>query len=168
MSDFHAHSTAIIEENSSVGSGTNIWHHAHIRSKAIVGSNCVIGKNVYVDTEAVVGYGCKIQNNVNIYKGVVIGDNVFVGPNVTFTNDKRPRAEGTNWSITPTIVKKGASIGAAAVIVCGITIGEYAMIGAGSVVTKNVPAHALVIGNPAKIVGWVDKEGKEIDRSYEK
>lgn len=131
-----------------IGPRTKVWHHAHIRAGARIGADCVIGKGVYVDTGVIIGDRCKLQNGVNIYNGVTLGDEVFVGPNVTFTNDLHPAAVGP-WEITPTFVCNGASIGAGAVILCGVTIGPGAVVGAGAVVTKNVDACATVVGNPA-------------------
>lgn len=131
-----------------VGDGTRIWHHAQVRDTAYIGKDCVIGKGVYVDRGVRIGDRCKLQNGVNIYNGVILGDEVFVGPNVTFTNDKHPRAVG-DWTITPTIVESGVAIGAGAVIVCGVTLGMGCRIGAGAVVTKDVEPNACVVGNPA-------------------
>ena len=155
------HPTAIVEPKSYIGAYTRIWHFAHIRDGAIIGEDCTIGKDVFVDAGARIGNRCKIQNGVSVYNGVTLEDEVFVGPNVTFTNDKHPRAVG-DWTVSHTLVKHGASIGAGAVLVAGITIGEYAMIGAGAVVTKDVPRHALVYGNPAQIVGYVCKCGRHL------
>ena len=160
MTKFRKHETAIVE-SSQIGEGTMIWHHAHVREGVKLGANCVIGKNIYLDIATSIGDNVKIQNNTSVYSGVTIADNVFIGPNVVFTNDLRPRA--FLWNETRkgyTMVKQGASIGASSVIICGSKespriIGEYAMIGAGSVVTKDVPAHGLVYGNPAKLVGFV-------------
>ncbi|UNQ72874.1 acyltransferase [Infirmifilum sp. NZ] len=152
---FYAHPTAVVEEGAEVGEGTRIWHFAHVRSGARIGRNCNIGKDVYIDAGAVVGDRVKIQNGVSVYRGVVIEDDVFVGPYAVFTNDKYPRAFSTDWEVVPTVVKRGASIGANATIVCGVTIGEYAMVAAGSVVTKDVPPHGLVAGNPARLIGFV-------------
>lgn len=131
-----------------IGARTKVWHHAHVRSGARIGADCVIGKGVYVDTGVIIGDRCKLQNGVNIYNGVTLGDEVFVGPGAIFTNDKNPRAVG-EWTIVPTKVGNGVSIGAGAVIVCGITIGDGAMIGAGAVVTHNVLPGSTVVGNPA-------------------
>ena len=164
------HKTAEVEEGASIGENTNIWHYSHIRKGSTIGSNCVLGKNVFVDSGAKIGNNVKIQNNVSVYDGVTIEDGVFVGPHVTFTNDLEPRAinpdgslkKSSDWKISQTLVKKGSSIGAASVIICGITIGEFAMIGAGSVVTKNVPNFALVYGTPAKHMGYVCKCGKKL------
>ena len=147
--------TAIVESEE-IGAGTEIWHFAHVREKAKIGKNCNIGKGVYIDTEVEIGDNVKIQNFVSVYKGVKIEDNVFVGPGVTFTNDLYPRSFIWNEDIIAhTKVKKGASIGAHATIICGITIGESAMVGAGSVVTKDVVPFGLVYGNPARLAGFV-------------
>lgn len=152
---FFAHPTAVVEEGAVVGEGTRIWHFAHVRSGARVGRYCRIGKDVYIDEGAVVGDRVKIQNGVSVYKGVVIEDDAFIGPYAVFTNDKYPRSFSEDWEVVPTRVKRGASIGANATIVCGVTIGEYAMVAAGSVVTRDVPPHGLVMGNPARLVGFV-------------
>lgn len=157
------HPSATVDARASLGPGTKVWINAQIREGARIGANCIISKDVYVDHDVTIGSGCKIQNSVSIYHGVTIDDDVFVGPNACFTNDKVPRANNAEWTVTPTRIRSGASIGANATIVCGIEIGEYAMIGAGSVVTKDVPAYALVIGNPAKVAGRVDKAGNRIE-----
>lgn len=153
--DYQVHDTAIVEEGAIIGAGTRIWHHGHVRAGAVIGAGCNLGKNVFVDSGAIVGDRTKIQNNVSVYNGVVIGDEVFVGPAAVFTNDGVPRAAGHQWEVVPTTVERGASIGANATIVCGVTVGHHAMIGAGSVVIRDVPPWALVVGNPARIVGWV-------------
>ena len=160
---YYSHETAIVEDGAIIGKGTRIWHHAHIRSGCQIGENCNIGKNCYVDDGATIGNDVKIQNNVSVYHGVEIEDDVFVGPSVVFTNDFYPRAFSQNWEATQTLVKKGASLCANSTIVCGNTIGEYATVGAGSVVTKDVPAQALVVGNPARQIGWVCKCGHKLD-----
>jgi acetyltransferase-like isoleucine patch superfamily enzyme len=153
------HETAIIED-AIIKKGTKIWHFVHVRKGAKIGKNCNIGKGVYIDTNVEVGDNCKIQNFATVYQGVKLGNCVFVGPHVCFTNDLYPRAN--NWNeekIVKTLVKDGASICANATIIAGITIGKYAMVGAGAVVTKDVPDYALVIGNPARVIGTVDEEG---------
>ncbi|NAT10303.1 N-acetyltransferase [ANME-1 cluster archaeon AG-394-G06] len=158
------HPTAIVESGE-IGEGTKIWHFVHVREKAKIGKNCIIGKDAYIDTEVVIGDNVKIQNFVSLYRGVKIEDDVFVGPGVTFTNDLYPRA--FIWSddkICYTMVKRGASIGAHAIIICGVTIGEYAMIGAGSVVTKDVVPFGLVYGNPARLAGFVCSCGRKLSR----
>ncbi len=155
-------------ETESVGDGTKIWHFVHVREKARIGRNCNIGKSVYIDTEVVIGNNVKIQNFATIYRGVVIEDEVFIGPAVVFTNDLYPRA--FIWGeekVERTIVRRGASIGANSTIVCGIEIGEYSMIGAGSVVTKSISPHALVYGNPAKLRGFVCYCGRKLEEAVE-
>jgi acetyltransferase-like isoleucine patch superfamily enzyme len=158
------HPTAIVEDGAVVGAGSSVWHHAHVRDGARVGTDCVLGKNVYVDTQAVIGDRCKLQNNVSVYHGVHIGNDVFVGPSVTFTNDLVPRAFNTNWQIVETTVCDGASIGANATIVCGVTLGEYSMVGAGATVTHDVAARQLVVGTPARHLGWVCRCGQVVSR----
>ena len=166
MSDgIFIHPTAAVSDQAKIGEGTKIWINVQVREGARIGRGCILSKDVYVDHEVVIGDECKIQNSVSVYKGVTIEDGVFVGPNACFTNDKVPRAQNPNWTITPTLVRRGASIGANATIVCGITIGEYAMIAAGSVVTKDVPDFALVMGNPARIVGRVDEAGNRVEET---
>ena len=149
------HPTAIVEEDVVIGEGTRIWHFVHVRKGARIGKNCNIGKGVYIDTGVVIGNNVKIQNFVSVYRGVTLEDDVFIGPHATFTNDLFPRSFNKEWKIVPTLVKRGASIGANATIVCGVTIGRYAMVGAGAVVTKNVPDFGLVYGNPARLKGFV-------------
>lgn len=162
---YYAHETAIVEEGAQIGEGTRIWHHAQVRSECVIGERCIIGKNCFIDKGAIVGSGVKIQNNVSVYHGVEIEDDVFVGPSVVFTNDFYPRAFSTNWELKKTLIRKGASLCANATIVCGTTIGEYATVGAGSVVTKSIPAHALVVGNPARQIGWVCDCGNKLNAS---
>lgn len=160
------HPTAEVSSCAEIGNGTRIWNQAQVREHAIIGNDCIISKNVYIDEHVIIGSRVKIQNNVNVYHGVTIDDDVFLGPSMTFTNDMTPRAFNNQWRITKTHVRKGASIGAGAVIRCGITIGEFAMVGAGSVVTKDVPSHALVVGNPAKQVGFVCECGTRLNEHY--
>jgi acetyltransferase-like isoleucine patch superfamily enzyme len=157
------HPTAHVDDRAEIGEGTKIWINSQVREGARIGRNCILSKDVYIDHAVAIGDDCKVQNSVSVYNGVTIEDGVFVGPNACFTNDKVPRAQNPDWTITPTLVRQGASIGANATIVCGITIGEYAMIAAGSVVTKDVPDFALVMGNPARIVGQVDKAGNRVE-----
>jgi len=163
-----AHETAVIEHGAQIGADTRVWHHAHVRAGAVIGSGCVLGKNVFVDAGAVIGDRCKIQNNVSIYTGVVLGSDVFVGPSAVFTNDLRPRASAGEWTITPTAVHDGASIGANATIVCGTVLGRSAMVAAGSVVTRDVAPHQLVAGNPARHHGWVCECGEVVSRDAER
>ncbi|MCL2163763.1 MAG: N-acetyltransferase [Oscillospiraceae bacterium] len=156
------HATAEVSSDAKIGVGTKIWNQAQVREGAQIGENCIISKNVYIDSGVTVGRNVKIQNNVNVYHGVTIEDDVFLGPSMTFTNDLYPRACNPDWKVITTLVKRGASIGANATIVCGVTIGEYSMVGAGSVVTKSVPPFALVVGNPAKWIGAVCKCGERV------
>jgi acetyltransferase-like isoleucine patch superfamily enzyme len=165
---YYKHPTAIIESEE-IGEGTKIWHFVHVREGVKIGKGCNIGKSVYIDCGVTIGDNVKIQNFASIYKGVLIEDDVFIGPSVTFTNDPYPRSFrwGENM-IVPTLVKKGASIGANSTVLCGITIGEYAMVGAGSVVTQDVPPFGLVYGNPAKIKGIVCYCGRKLGEFEEK
>ncbi|MCO6498817.1 MAG: N-acetyltransferase [Vicingus serpentipes] len=164
MGDYFAHETAIIDDNCKIGEGTKIWHFSHIMPNCIIGENCNIGQNVVVSPDVVLGKNVKIQNNVSIYSGVTCEDDVFLGPSMVFTNVTNPRsAVNRRGEYAKTVVKKGASIGANATIVCGHDIGEYAFIGAGAVVTKTVPAYALVVGNPAKQMGWMSEYGHRLD-----
>ena len=155
MTDVYVDPTAIIDNNVSLGSGTKVWHFVHIMEDAKIGKDCVIADYVYVGRGVKIGNKVKFENRATVFEGVTIEDNVFVGPHVTFTNDLYPRSFKKDWKILPTLVKKGSSIGARTVIVCGVTLGEYAMIGAGSVVTQSIPPHALAYGNPARIRGFV-------------
>ncbi|KPK28001.1 MAG: acetyltransferase [Desulfobacterales bacterium SG8_35_2] len=159
MSGIFIHETAIVSPKAEIGINSKIWVNVQIRENATIGSNCIIGKDVYIDHGVTIGDNCKIQNHVSIYHGVHIEDDVFVGPNVSFTNDKYPRAFNNDWEIVPIYVRKGASIGANSTIVCGVEIGEYAMVAAGSIVTKDVAPYSLVMGTPAKHEGYVNKMG---------
>lgn len=165
MSEVFIHPSAHVSEKAKIGKGTKIWINVQIREDAIIGADCIISKDVYIDHAVHIGDRCKVQNSVSVYDGVTIEDEVFVGPNVSFTNDKIPRAFNAEWKITPTLVEKGASIGANATIVCGIVIGSYSMVAAGSVVAKTVPPHALVMGNPARVVGYVCECGARLDEN---
>lgn len=165
MSDnvFFAHESAIIENDCTIGCGTKIWHFSHIMQNCTIGQNCNIGQNVVVSPDVVLGNNVKVQNNVSIYTGVTCEDDVFLGPSMVFTNVINPRsAISRKDQYRPTLVKKGASIGANATIVCGHTIGEYALIGAGAVITKDVKPYALVVGNPARQTGWVSEYGHKL------
>lgn len=162
--EFSAHPTAILDDGCQIGTGTRIWHFCHIMGGAKIGNNCSLGQNVFVADGVTLGNGVKIQNNVSIYTGVTCEDDVFLGPSMVFTNVLNPRsAVNRRGQYSHTLVKRGASIGANATIVCGKTIGEYAFIGAGAVVTKNVPAFALVVGNPARHIGWISTFGHRLE-----
>lgn len=169
-SDFFAHERAMVDDGASIGSGTRIWANAHICSDAQIGRNCNIGQNVYVDNGAVVGDCCKLQNNVNVYDGVVLEDFVFCGPSMTFTNVSIPRCEyprdPNSKYYLKTRVGRGASLGAQSVIVCGHDVGPYALVGSGAVVSRSVPAHAIVVGNPASQIGWACRCGERLTSDH--
>lgn len=159
--NYFIHKSAYVDDNVEIGEGSKIWHFAHILSNTVIGRNCVLGQNVVVGPEVKIGNNCKIQNNVSVYKGVEIEDDVFCGPSMVFTNVVNPRAFIEKKSeFRKTLLKKGCSVGANATIVCGVAIGRYALIGAGSVVTKDVPDHALITGVPGKQTGWVCECGE--------
>lgn len=157
--------TATIDDGAVVGDGSRLWHHVHVRSGARIGVECSLGKNVYVDAGVTIGDRVKVQNNVSIYAGVTIGDDVFLGPSCVFTNDRYPRAHGAAWQLALTDVRQGASVGANATVVCGTTIGAWAVVGAGAVVTHDVLDHELVVGNPARHAGWVCTCGRVVSRA---
>ena len=158
--DYFSHPSSIIDEGCSIGRGTKIWHFSHLMSGCKIGEDCTIGQNVFIGSNVILGRNVKVQNNVSIYEGVICEDDVFLGPSMVFTNVMNPRsAIERKAEFRQTLVRKGATIGANATIVCGNEIGPYAFIGAGSVVTKPVPAYALVVGNPAKQNGWMSKQG---------
>ena len=159
----YIHPTANISPDAKIGAGSKIWINVQVREKAEIGDNCIISKDVYIDHTVRIGARCKIQNSVSVYNGVTLGDDVFVGPNVSFTNDRVPRAFNTEWKITATNVGNGASLGANCTIICGVNIGEYAMVAAGSVVTHDVPAYTLVVGNPARAVARIDRAGIRVE-----
>jgi len=162
--DYFAHETAVVDENCTIGKGTKIWHFSHIMSNCIIGEKCSFGQNVVVSPDVILGNNVKVQNNVSIYTGVVCEDDVFLGPSMVFTNVINPRSAIIRRDeYKKTLVKKGASIGANATIVCGNSIGEFSLIGAGSVVTKEIPAYALVVGNPSKQIGWVSEYGHRLN-----
>jgi UDP-2-acetamido-3-amino-2,3-dideoxy-glucuronate N-acetyltransferase len=164
MSNYFAHPTAIIDEGCTIGSDVKIWHFSHIMPNCIIGDKCNIGQNVVISPDVILGKNVKIQNNVSIYTGVICEDDVFLGPSMVFTNVINPRsAVNRKNEYAKTLVKKGASIGANATIVCGNDIGAFAFIGAGAVVTKNVPDYALLVGNPAKQLGWVSEYGHRLN-----
>ena len=161
---FFAHESAIIDSSDDIGKDTKIWHFSHIFSNTVLGHNCIVGQNVMIGPEVEIGNNCKVQNNVSIYKGVELADEVFCGPSCVFTNVINPRAfieKKSEFLITK--VERGVTIGANATIICGVKLGEYSLIGAGSVVTKDVPSFGLVVGNPARHVGWVGHSGERLD-----
>ena len=161
--NYYAHPTAVIDEGCIIGNGTKIWHFSHIMPGCEIGENCNIGQNVVVSPKVKLGKNVRVQNNVSIYEGVICEDDVFLGPSMVFTNVINPRsAVSRKHEYLPTLVRKGASIGANATIVCGNEIGEYAFIGAGAVVTKPVPAYALIVGNPGKQTGWMSEYGHKL------
>ncbi len=163
MTTYQAHETAVIDPGCMIGDGTRIWHFSHIMPGCIIGRNCNIGQNVVISPQVVLGDNVKVQNNVSVYTGVTCGDDVFLGPSCVFTNVVNPRsAVSRKDQYLKTHVGRGASIGANATIVCGHTIGEYAMIGAGAVVTKDIPPYALVVGNPSRLIGWVSEYGHRL------
>lgn len=163
MQTVFIHSSAIVDAGAQIGSGTKIWHFTHLMPGCIVGCNCIIGQNVFIDNGVVIGNGVKIQNNVSLYNGVVVEDDVFLGPSVVFTNVINPRSFiERKQEFKQTIIKKGATVGANTTIVCGVEIGNYALAGAGSVITRNVAAFTLVYGNPATQKGWLSKGGYKL------
>lgn len=157
------HPTASVDPRATIGDGSRLWINVQVRESAAIGRDCIISKDVYIDCNVHIGDRCKVQNSVSVYNGVTVGDDVFIGPNAAFTNDKVPRAFNADWKITPTRIDNGASIGANATIVCGITVGEYAMVAAGSVVTKDVPPYTLVMGNPARAYARIDRDGNKLE-----
>lgn len=161
--DVFIHPSANVDKRASIGAGTKVWINVQVRENAAIGEHCIISKDVYIDHAVRIGHRCKIQNSVSVYNGVTIGDDVFVGPNVSFTNDRVPRAFNTEWKITPTQIGNGASLGANCTIVCGVSVGEFAMVAAGSVVTKDVPPYTLVMGNPARPYARIDREGNKVE-----
>ena len=163
---YFLHESSYIDDNVAIGRDTKIWHFSHVQSGAQIGNNCTLGQNVNIGNNVIIGNNVKIQNNVSVYEGVELEDYVFCGPSMVFTNIKIPRSEFPQRGskhYSKTLIKRSVSIGANATILCGVIIGEYALIGSGAVVTKDVPPYALVTGNPGKVVGRVDKKGKRID-----
>ncbi len=158
--DVFIHPTAVVDSGAQIGAGTKVWHFSHVMPRAVIGKGCNLGQNVFIDNDVVIGNGVKIQNNVSVYKGVLVEEDAFLGPSVVFTNVVNPRSFiERKTKFKPTVVRRGASIGANATIVCGVEVGAYALVGAGAVVTKNVKSFALVYGNPARQQGWVSKSG---------
>ena len=163
MNNYFSHETAVIDSDCAIGDGTKIWHFSHIMSNSVIGENCNLGQNVVISPKVVLGSNVKVQNNVSVYTGVICEDDVFLGPSMVFTNISNPRsAIVRREEYRTTLVKKGASIGANATILCGNTIGEFALIGAGAVVTKDIASYALVVGNPSKQIGWVSEYGHRL------
>ncbi|MBI4361404.1 N-acetyltransferase [Candidatus Micrarchaeota archaeon] len=172
------HPTADVSPKANLGDGTQVWHQSQIRENASLGKNCIVGKNVYIDFDVKIGDFCKIQNNCSIYHGASLGNGVFVGPHCVITNDRFPRAvnpdgslkSGSDWQVSTTHIKDGAALGAGTILVCGVTVGKWAMTGSGSVVTKDVPDHGLVVGNPARVMGFVCACGHKLklDKKNEK
>ncbi len=162
--DVFIHQSSNVSDKATIGKGTKIWINSQIREGAIIGTNCIISKDTYIDHDVHIGNSVKIQNGVSVYSGVTIEDEAFIGPNVVFTNDYYPRAVNIEWQIVETIVRRGASLGANSTIVCGHTIGEYSMVGAGSVVVKDVKPYSLVVGNPARHIGYVCTCGRRLDK----
>jgi UDP-2-acetamido-3-amino-2,3-dideoxy-glucuronate N-acetyltransferase len=164
LANSRIHTSAIIDEGAQVGEGTYIWHFCHLMPKSKVGRNCILGQNVFIDNDVVVGNGVKVQNNVSVYKGVVIEDDVFLGPSMVFTNVINPRSFiERKDEFRKTVIRKGATLGANSTILCGVEIGSYAMIGAGAMVVGNVSPYGLVVGNPARQIGWVSEAGITLD-----
>ena len=161
-SSIFIHPSAEVAPSAQIGEGTKIWNLAQIREGASIGRDCIISKDVYIDSGVKIGNRVKIQNGVSLYKGVVLEDDVFVGPHSAFTNDFRPRSFNRDWEVVPTVLRKGASVGANATIICGITLGEYSMISAGAVITDDALPYGLYIGNPARLKGFVSKSGYEM------
>ena len=165
--DYFVHESAYIDEGCEIGKGTKIWHFSHILQNSRIGEDCSIGQNVVIGPDVIIGKSCKIQNNVSVYKGVTLEDGIFCGPSMVFTNVYNPRAEIRKMDqVRPTLVKKGATLGANCTIVCGVTIGRYAFIGAGAVIIKDVSDYALIVGNPGKQVGWMCECGEKLDSEF--
>ncbi len=168
MTDFFVHGSSYIDDEVTIGSGTRIWHFSHIMTGSRIGENCTIGQNVVIGPRVSIGHNCKIQNNVSVFEGVELEDHVFCGPGMVFTNVYNPRCEFPRKNeYRKTLVKKGATLGANCTIVCGITIGSYAFIGAGAVITRDVPDFALMVGNPARQIGWMSRYGERLPLSLE-
>ena len=164
QTDFYIHPSSVVDEGAIIGKDTKIWHFCHISPSARIGERCTIGQNVFIDNKVDVGNGVKIQNNVSLYNGVIVEDDAFLGPSMVFTNVINPRSFVERKSeFRPTLIRKGSTIGANATIVCGVEIGDYAFVGAGSVIVRSVPPHAVVVGNPARQIGWISRTGESLD-----
>ena len=161
--DFFVHTSSVVDEGASIGKGTKIWHFSHVMPTAVIGERCNIGQNVFIDHKVEIGHGVKIQNNVSLYNGVIVEDDVFLGPSMVFTNVINPRSFiERKTEFRPTYLRKGCTIGANATIVCGVEIGAYALVGAGAVIIRNVPPFAMMVGNPARQIGWISKTGEKL------
>jgi len=161
---YFKHDTAVVDEGAQIGEGSKIWHFSHIMSGAVLGADCNIGQNVFIASKVELGRGCKVQNNVSLYEGVICEEEVFLGPSAVFTNVINPRSGVIRKNeYKKTLIKKGATIGANATIICGVSLGQYCFVGAGTVVTKDVPDYALVVGNPARQLGWMSRNGQRLD-----
>jgi UDP-2-acetamido-3-amino-2,3-dideoxy-glucuronate N-acetyltransferase len=166
VSDFFIHPSAIVDSGAEIGNKTKVWHFCHLMQGARIGSGCILGQNVFIDNNVIIGNNVKIQNNVSVYNSVTLQDDVFIGPSVVFTNVINPRSFiERKDEFKPTLIKTGASVGANATILCGVTVGEYAMVGAGAVVTRDVLPHEIIAGNPARPAGWISKAGATLDFS---
>ena len=160
---YFKHETAVVDDGAQIGADSKVWHFSHIMPEAVLGENCNIGQNVFIASKVVLGKNCKVQNNVSLYEGLVCGDDVFLGPSAVFTNVINPRSAVIRKSeYKRTLIKNGVSIGANATIICGVTLGKYCFIGAGTVVTKDVPAYALMVGNPGQPIGWMSAHGERL------
>ena len=161
--DFFVHASSVVDEGARIGKGTKIWHFSHVMPTAVIGERCNIGQNVFIDHKVEIGHGVKIQNNVSLYNGVIVEDDVFLGPSMVFTNVINPRSFiERKTEFRPTYLRKGCTIGANATIVCGVEIGAYALVGAGAVIIRNVPPYAMMVGNPARQIGWISKTGEKL------
>ena len=168
MKEYFVHPLATVEEGTRIGKGSRIYHYSHVRALAQLGAQCIVGGHVYIDSDVVIGDNCKVQSGARLYHGLTVEDGVFIGPGAQFANDLYPRAINPNgslkgaedWVVSPTLIKYGASIGMGAMILSGVTVGRWAMVGMGAVVVKDVPDYGLVVGNPAKLIGYVDEEGR--------
>ena len=165
--NYFKHETALVDSGARIGEGTRIWAFVNVQNGVLIGKNCNICDHCFIEKGVVVGDNVTVKNGVSVYDGVTLEDSVFVGPNATFVNDRRPRSRNPHWKLEKALVKKGATIGANATIMCGVTIGAYAIVGAGAVVVKDVPAHAILVGNPARQIGWASHEGERLNEALQ-